>query len=120
MGIIRSILGPTSKYVDELPFTYEARIRIVEDLEITNTIVSDTICRLVEHLLKEGIDPTRVEIREVYSNREELIDHTLYTNEDGRWLTPPFMCRSLEKHYPGHIEEGTCTFRDRSSEVMGN
>jgi len=80
MGIIRTILGPKSKYVDELPFTYEARVLVVEDLEITNTIVSDTICRLVEHLLEKGIDPKQVEIREVYPDREELIDQALYTN----------------------------------------
>ena len=120
MGIVRTILGPKSKYVKELPFTYEARVRIVEDLEITNTIVSDTICRLVDHLSKKGISPTQVDIREVYADREELIDQALYTNEEGLWLTRPSMCRSLEEHYPGHTAEGNCTFRDRSGEVIGN
>jgi hypothetical protein len=120
MGIVRTILGPKSKYLDELPFTYEARVQVVEDLDITNTLVSDTICRLVEHLLKKGVDPTQVEIREVYPDREELIDQALYTNEEGRWLTRPFMCRSFQEHYPGHTAEGNCTFRDRSGEVIGN
>ncbi|MFV1979372.1 MAG: hypothetical protein ACC649_08470 [Myxococcota bacterium] len=120
MGIVRSVLGPKSQYVKELPFTYEAQIRVVEDLEMTNTIVSDTICRLVEHLLKKGIDPTRVEIREVYPDREKLIDQALYTNAEGRWLTRPDMCRSFQEHYPGHATEGNCTFRDRSAEVIGN
>lgn len=120
MGILRTILGPKSKYVDELPFTYEARVLVVEDLEITNTIVSDTICRLVEHLLEKGIDPKQVEIREVYPDREELIDQALYTNAEGHWLRRPFMCRSLREHYPGHAIEGNCTFRDRTGEVIGN
>jgi hypothetical protein len=120
MGIVRTILGPKSKYVKELPFTYEARVRVVEDLEMTNTIVSDTICRLVDHLLAKEIDPTQVEIREVYPDREELIDQTFYTDAEGHWLARPFMCRPLAQHYPGHTAEGKCTFRDRSWEVIGN
>jgi hypothetical protein len=119
MGLIRRILGPRSKYVKELPFTYEARVEVTEGAEITNTFLSDTICGLVEHLRSEGVDPSQVEIREVYQAGETLIDQALYTSEDGQWLARPAMCRSFEAHYPGHVRDGECTFSDRDKTIAG-
>lgn len=43
----------------------EASVRAVADPPIAYTLVSDTICRLVDHLDREGVEPDRVEIREV-------------------------------------------------------
>jgi len=40
-------------------------VRAVADPPIAYTLVSDTICRLVDHLDREGVEPDRVEIREV-------------------------------------------------------
>ncbi len=119
MGLIRRILGPRSKYLKELPFTYEARVEVSDGAEITNTFLSDTICGLIEYLQGDGIDPSQVEIREVYEDGETLIDQALYTSEDGQWLARPAMCRSFESHYPGHIRENECTFGDRDNCIAG-
>ncbi len=120
MGIIRTILGPKSKYKKDLPETYEARFSITEDGEITNTFFSDTICGLVEYLREEGIDPCDVEILEVSQSEEVVISREMYTGEDGEWLGRPDLCKSFESHYPGHIHGTECSFSDRGKEIVGN
>jgi hypothetical protein len=120
MGLIRRVLGPRSKYLEEIPFTYEACVEVSEGTGITNTFLSDTICGLVEYLQGDGIDPSQVEIREVYQGRDALIDQALYTGEDGRWLARPAICRSFESHYPGHVRDSDCTFSDRSKRIVGD
>ena len=118
MGVVRQFLGPKSKYIDELPFLYEARVEVVEGLDLTKTIVSDTICRLIGHLESEAIDPKHVEIWEVYSDREMRVSRVLYTSAEGAWLMRPEICRTLEHHYPGHARESNCSFSDRDPEVI--
>jgi hypothetical protein len=118
LRLIRRFLGPRSKYLNDLPFTYEASVCAVEDPPIAYTLVSDTICRLVDHLDREGVAPDRVEIREVYPDRETLIRRSLYTSAEGEWLMRPAICRSLEVHYPGHTRGESCTFSDRDVEVL--
>jgi hypothetical protein len=119
MGLIRQILGPKSKYARDLPYTYEARVQMSEDLGITTTFLSDTICGLIEFLQGDDVDPSRVEIREVYQKGDKLIDQALYTGAGGEWLARPAMCRSFEEHYPGHIHGGGCSFSDRDKEIAG-
>lgn len=119
MGLIRKILGARSKYQKELPYTYEARVAVTDDGEITNSLLSDTICGLVEHLKGDGVDPSGVEIREVYQGREAVIDPGFYTGEDGGWLARPAICESFRVHYPGHIDESNCSFSDRDDDVVG-
>jgi hypothetical protein len=119
MGMMRRILGPKSKSVKELPHTYEARVRVCGDTDITNTFMADTICGLVGHLQGDGIEPSGVEIREVYQKGDQLSDKALYIAEDGGWLARPAPCRSFAEYYPGHIDDGDCTFSDRDHRIAG-
>ncbi|OGS96867.1 MAG: hypothetical protein A3H31_06225 [Gallionellales bacterium RIFCSPLOWO2_02_FULL_57_47] len=119
MSLIEKILGPKSKYDKSIPYTYEARIRIIEGSDEYNCYFSDTICGLVEYLHQNGIKPEEVQIIEVYQERELPIDVKLFTTPDHQWLFKPDICRSFEEHYKGHIQENTCTFNDRECKGSG-
>lgn len=119
MGIVDRILGPKSKYDRSLPYTYEARIRIFEDGEECKTYLSDTICGLIEHLHASGITPDQAELFEIYMERETPIDARLFTGADRQWLFRPEICRAFSAHYPGHIREGSCSFKDRGRGCVG-
>ncbi len=119
MGFIRRFLGPKSKYDKDLPYTYKARVSVDEDGQITNTFFSDTICGLVEYLADEGVEPGEVEILEVSRDGESVIAQDLYVGDDRAWLGRPEICRSFEKHYPGHIHGSECSFSDRDKEIGG-
>ncbi len=120
MGFIRRIVGARSKYIKELPYTYEATVTRNEELDIKSTLVSDTICGLVEFLKTDGIEPSEVEIREIRQDGEALIDRALYAEEDGTWRMRPNICKAFEQHYPGHVRTNDCSFRDRTKEVVGS
>lgn len=113
MSLIGKILGPKSKYDKSLPYTYEARIRMFEEGEDYKSYFSDTICGLIEHLDRNRISPSGVEIFEVYLDQESPVDARLFTTPDRQWRFKPDICRTFEAHYPGHIQETTCTFKDR-------
>ncbi len=119
MSLMEKIIGPKSKYDRSIPYTYEARIRIVDGSDEYNSCFSDTICGLVKYLHKNGISPAEVQIVEVYQDRESSIDVRLFTTSDRQWLFKPDICRSFEEHYRGHIHENTCTFRDRDCRGVG-
>ena len=119
MSILEKILGPKSKYDKSLPYTYEARIRILEGSEEYNSYFSDTICGLVEYLHQNGIKPDEVQIVEVYQQQEFPIDAKRFTTPDHQWLFKPDICRAFEKHYAGHIRDKTCSFKDRGRAGMG-
>jgi hypothetical protein len=119
MNIVRKILGPKSKYDKSIPYTYEARVPLIEGKEACNSYLSDTICGLIEYLDKNGIGPDEVEIFEVYLEQESLIEKKLYSTPDNRWILKPDICRSFEEHYEGHIEGGRCSFEDRDRKVYG-
>lgn len=119
MSVLEKILGPKSKYDKSLPYTYEARIRIFEGGEEYNSYFSDTICGLVEYLHQNEIAPEDVKIVEVYQKRESPIDTQLCTTPDHHWLFKPAICRSFEAHYKGHIQDNTCSFKDRSCQGSG-
>lgn len=119
MGLLGKLFGPKSKYDQSLPYTYEARIRIFEDEDEFKTYFSDTICGLVEHLQKNGIGPGEAEIYEIYREHETTIPATLLADAEGRWLTKRELCRAFERHYPGHIREGSCDFEDRERGCLG-
>jgi len=56
MGIINKIIGPISKYDDSIPYTYIAKVKILErDDNLVNHYFSDTICGLVEYLSSNNI-----------------------------------------------------------------
>ena len=119
MGLRESLLGPKSKYDKSLPYTYEARIRIFEDGTEHKSYISDTICGLIEHLHRNSITPEGTEIFEIYQGRETAIDARLYATDDGQWLFKPDICRAFEQHYAGHIQETSCSFKDRGRGCMG-
>ena len=119
MNVVRKILGPKSKYDKSLPYTYEARIPIIEGDEIYNHYLSDKICSLIEYLNENGIKPEEVQLFEVYQNDEFPIKKELCLTQEGQWLCKPQICCSLKEHYKGHIEEGKCSFKDRGSECVG-
>lgn len=119
MGLIEKILGPKSKYDKSLPYTYEARVRIIEESEEYNSYLSDTICGLVEYLHRSGVTPGEVQIFEVYQEQEFLIDAQRFTTPDQQWLFKPDICRAFEDHYKGHIHADTCSFHDRDGKGSG-
>lgn len=114
MSILKTLLGPKSKYDSSLPYTYEARIRIFAESDEYKSYFSDTICGLIEHLHRNNIAPEGVDIVEVYQARESPIDARLFTTADRQWLFKPHICRVFEDYYPGHIEGRICSFKDRS------
>jgi len=119
MGLFEKILGPKSKYDKSLPYTYEARVRILEQSEEYNSYFSDTICGLVEYLHRNHIQPGEVEIIEVYQQQEFPVDAKRFTTPDNQWLFRPDICRAFEDHYKGHIHDDTCSFNDRDCKGSG-
>jgi hypothetical protein len=119
MGVLDSLLGPQSKYVEELPYTYEARMPIIEGDDEFNSYMSDTICGLVNYLYKSDIAPREVKIYEIYTDKEKLIPKELYLTADGEWLQRDDICQSFKDYYKGHIYEGGCTFEDRNCKGTG-
>lgn len=119
MSLFERILGPKSKYDKSIPYTYEARIRIIEGNSDFNSYFSDTICGLVEYLHRNGIKPEDVQIVEIYQGKELPIDVKLFTTPDRQWLFKPDICRSFEERYKGHIRENSCSFDDRDGTGSG-
>jgi hypothetical protein len=107
------MLGPQSKYDRSIPYTYEARVPIIEGEDEYNSYLADTICGLVKCLEQNKIDQNEVTIYEIFEDEEKIIDRSLYVSEEGRWLTKHELCQSFKEHYKGHIFEGGCSFEDR-------
>jgi len=53
MSLLSKIIGPKSKYEKDIPYTYEARVKVVD--EEYNSFLADTICALVAHLVENKI-----------------------------------------------------------------
>lgn len=119
MNLIDTIRGPESKYDPSLPYTYEARVTVIEGEDLVNSYFADTICGLVDYLEAEGISPEQVEILEIYQGEEDVIPPDLYCVDKAAWRHRPEICRTFSEHYPGHIDEGTCSFRDRDRQGIG-
>lgn len=126
MGIVRKVLGPLSKYDKSLPYTYMAKVTVLEgDDELANYYFADTICGLVEHLDKNNIEPDEVELFECYLKKEIPLDNDPLLTEDGKWLNRPELCRKLVGHYQktnddrykGHEAHSDCSFDDRDREA---
>ena len=126
MGIVRKVLGPLSKYDKSLPYTYMAKVTIIEgDDEFANYYFADTICGLVEHLDKNLVKPEEVKLIGCYLKKEIPLDNDPLLTEDGKWLQRPELCRKLESHYQktmddrykGHEAHSDCSFNDRNREA---
>ena len=119
MNMLKTLLGPKSKYDKTLPYTYEAKVAIAEGMPIFNYYLSDTICGLVEYMEENEIKPDGVEIYELCQDGENLIEKKYYTTAGGDWLHKPEICLCFKEHYKGHISEGTCSFKDRDRTGIG-
>ncbi|MBF0384225.1 MAG: hypothetical protein HQL69_24705 [Magnetococcales bacterium] len=119
MNVLRSFLGPKSKYNKEIPYTYEARVP-VEMLEGEfNFYLADTICGLIEKLHRDGVEADKVQIFECGHQAETEIEKKFWLSKTGGWLFKPEICRSFEEHYPGHIHARSCSFEDRDKRGYG-
>ena len=57
MELTRKFVGAESKYDKSLPYTYEARVPIIEGEDLYNYYFADTICGLFEYLEENGVSP---------------------------------------------------------------
>jgi len=113
MSIVSKLIGPLSKYDKSIPYTYEARVPIIEGDAAYNSYIADTICGLIGTLARNSITPGEVTIYEIFEKEEKMIDHDLYVSTEGRWLSKSELCQSFKEHYQGHIFKGGCSFQDR-------
>lgn len=114
MNIFKTVFGPPSKYDKKIPYTYEARYRIIDGLDDYNSYFSDTICGLISHLQRVGHNPGVIEILEIYMDREVRIPTDLYASDAQNWRDGNDLCQSFKRIYPQHIGNESCTFSDRS------
>ncbi|MES0327505.1 MAG: hypothetical protein ABUK13_04855 [Gammaproteobacteria bacterium] len=117
MSLLSKIIGPKSKYKKDIPYTYEARVRIVD--EKYNSFLADTICALVAHLTEHKIKPDEVELYEIFRDEEKKLNTEYCISEKGEWLSRKELCVAFTEHYSGHIYESGCTFEDREKDIMG-
>ena len=116
---VEKFLGPKSKYDESIPYTYEARVSVVEWNEAYNSYYSDTICGLIDFLREKNISPDQVELYEIYQDHESTVETRLCLDNHDLWLSRPKLCKSLREHYKGHIDNGHCSFQDRSRVAYG-
>lgn len=128
MSIRHSLFGPRSKYDHSLPYTYVARVSVLDGIDdLTTTWFADTICGLIDYLDANGIQPTDVHLFGLYVDREIPLEVHYCLDEDGRWLERPDICHALEQHYretldmryKGHHEHESCDFEDRDRKGGG-
>ena len=98
-----------------MPCLYEARVKVVDDEY--NSYMADTICALVEYLNEHDFASDEVEIFEVFKQNEKSLGIKFCISDDGKWLSRLELCESFKEHYPGHIDEGVCTFENRERDV---
>jgi hypothetical protein len=128
MSIRTSLFGPRSKYDHSLPYTYVARVNVVDgDDELSSAYFADTICGLIDYLDANNIEPGDTRLFGLYVDREIPLDITYCTDTQGRWLERPDICHSLEAHYKetldlrykGHREHEPCSYEDRNRHGSG-
>lgn len=127
MSLARKVLGPRSKYNSTLPYTYMAKIFVIEgDDKSAQYHFSDTLCGLIEYFEENQIEPDEVELYGCYLKKEIPLDKNPCLSNEGKWLLRPLLCRALEIHYQktmderykGHIELDDCLFDDRERTVF--
>ena len=128
MGIIRKIVGPRSRYDKTLPYTYMARVPVIEqDKDLFSHYFADTICGLIEYLDEHNIDPQETELFGVYQKIEVPLDTKCALSDEGKWLRRPMICKAMEEffaktlelRYKGHVYDGECSFEDRDRTGSG-
>lgn len=119
MGAVREVIGPKSKYKKDIPYTYEAKIEIIEGDGEYKSYLADKICVLVAYMKKNNIAPEEVVISEIFNNEEKELKIKYCISSEGKWLGRSGLCKSFKDHYPGHIDQSGCTFKDRNCEISG-
>ena len=128
MGMLEKVIGPLSKYDPSLPYTYMAKVRVLEsDETLVNHYFADTICGLIEYLEEKKISPAEVDLFGCYEGKEIQLDKDPLLSEESKWLTRPKLCKSLEDHfkktmderYKGHEAHSDCNFDDRERKGSG-
>lgn len=117
MRIFNTILGPPSKYDNNIPYAYEARYCFIDGLDEYNSYFADTICSLISYLKTIGFNPGAIEFYEVYKDRDVQIPPQLYSSDGDNWLFGNELCQSFRRIYPNHIGNEDCEFSDRSQAV---
>lgn len=113
------LIGPQSKYDNTIPYTYEARVSVMEWDDAYNSYFSDTICGLIDFLRQKNIQPDQVTIYEIYQDHEAAVETCWCLDDHELWLSRPGLCKSLRDHYKGHIDDGHCSFQDRNRQAFG-
>ncbi len=116
---VGKLLGPKSKYDNTIPYTYEARVAVLEWADAYNSYFSDTICGLISYLREKNIRPDQVQLFEIYQDHESPLETCYCVDNHDLWLTKPGLCLSLSEHYRGHIQERHCSFKDRNPVAYG-
>ncbi|MFA6233427.1 MAG: hypothetical protein WC824_04460 [Bacteroidota bacterium] len=128
MSISSSLFGPASKYDHSLPYTYVARVRVLDgNDDLANAFFADTICGLIDYLDASNAEPGDVELFGLLVDREIQLDVKCCTDERGDWLQRPEICHSLEEHYretleqkyKGHSAHEPCSYVDRDRHGSG-
>ena len=119
MDLVTKLIGPKSKDRNDIPYTYEARISLLDDGDAFNSYIADTICGLVKYLDDHDIEPGTVEIFEVFKDKERKLEKSYCLSSQGEWLGRSALCKSFSEYYPGHIGRTGCTFKDRNEKVTG-
>lgn len=130
MGIFTKSPMPASKHDKAIPYTYEARVDLLHGRgsePMVESYFADTLCGIVSLVAEEGLAAGAVCLYAVYRKEQAELDLEPCLDEDGRWLSPPKLCRSLEQHfattrderYRGHVEHSSCTFEDRDRRGHG-
>ena len=128
MGFVRKVLGPSSKYNQTLPYTYMAKVIVIEGMrDLDLQCYADTVCGLIDYLEEKGISAADVELYAVYRTQEIQLDTKYCVDENGLWLERPEICKSLQKHfretldeqYRGHVADAECSYDDRDRVAIG-
>ena len=83
MGFVRKVLGPSSKYDQTLPYTYMAKIIVIEGMQdLDMQCYADTVCGLIDYLDEKGIPARDVELYAVYRTQEIQLDTKYCVDEN--------------------------------------
>jgi hypothetical protein len=130
MNIATKLFGPKSKYDKSLPYTYMAKIDVLNgqgEEPVYDYYFADTICGLIEYLDEHNIHSDEVIVAGLYQTREYELNKTVFTDGNREWLKRPKLCQSIEAHfkktldefYKGHVDDGECSFEDRDRQGAG-
>lgn len=130
MTVVSKLFGPKSKYDKTLPYTYMAKIDVLNgkgDEPVYDFYFADTICGLIEYLDDHDVFSDEVVLTGIYQTQEYVLNNNIFTSKNGNWLKRPKLCKALEAHYKktldsfykGHIDDGECAFEDRERKGSG-